>query len=83
MYMCFNTAGQKVKSIFNKAYMHRTSAANNVGYKYYYYPKTNCIHFISSGYYPADKHCNSSPEHIITVTCNASIYNRKMLKSVI
>lgn len=39
-------------------------------------------HFISSGYYPADKRCNSSPEHIITVTCNASIYSKKMLKSV-
>lgn len=82
-YIGFNIAGQKVKSIFNNAYMHSTSAMNNLGYKYYYYPKNNCIHFISSGYYPADKHCNSSPEHIITVTCNASIYKRKMFKSVI
>lgn len=40
MYTVFSTAGLNVKSIFNKAYMHRTPAVNNLGYKYYYYPKT-------------------------------------------
>lgn len=83
MYIGFNTADQKVKSLFNSAYMHRTSAMNNLGYKYYYYPKNNCIHFISSDTIQQTNTVTSSPEHIITVTCNASIYRRKMLKSVI